>query len=60
LAIRVDWRLSRIDVIETLPDASLVRAVTEDIRSANWSEFVALASRKRLLGLGASAHANTI
>jgi putative transposase len=52
LAIRVDRRLRSLDVIETLADAMLRHGVPAHIRSDNGPEFVALALRKWLLGLG--------
>ena len=52
LAIRVDRRLRSPDLIETLADVMLMRGVPEHIRSDNGLEFVAMALRKWLLGLG--------
>ena len=52
LAIRVDRKLRSIDVIETLADAMLAHGIPEHIRSDNGPEFIALALRRWLQGLG--------
>ena len=52
LAVRVERRLRSLDVIETVADAMLSHGIPEHVRSDNGPEFVAIAVRKWLEGLG--------
>jgi putative transposase len=52
LAIRVERRLGRYEVIEALADVMLFRGIPENIRSDNGSEFVAEELRKWLANVG--------
>jgi putative transposase len=52
LAIRVARRLGSREVIETLADVMVGRAIPEHLRSDNGPEFIAKALRKWLAGLG--------
>ncbi len=53
LAIRVNWKLKAIDVIDVLSDLFILRGIPGHVRSDNGSEFVAKAVREWITTVGA-------